>query len=161
MDTTTLIILGVIILIALYLFNRNRVQPRGTYDDKDSRSSGSIGGSPAYDDEDYRSGGSIGGSSQTDYDSPDYDSTGSIGGQQRTVNNTPVNRSSKPVNSGTEQPQHNSSDFKSGGSIGGSSSSGSSVRNSSPTPTNRGSQSGSSSSGSKPSLRGRDAKRKQ
>ena len=108
MDTTTLIILGVIALLAIYLFNRNRVRPRGTYDDKDYRSSGSIGGGPAYDDEDYRSSGSIGG--------------------QRGTRSTPAS-----TDADSDRPRHDSRDFGSGGSIGGSSSSsGSSARDKAP-----------------------------
>jgi hypothetical protein len=156
MDTTTLIILGIIVLLAAYLFNRNRTQPRGTYDNKDDRSSGSIGRGPAYDDEDYRSSGSIGGSPA--YDDEDFDSGGTIGGQKRTVVTPP------PVDrrQGSERPRHDSPDFKSGGSIGGNSS----PRTSSarpPSPSNkssRDSDSSPSTSGDKPALRGRDAERK-
>ncbi len=121
MDTTTLIMLGLgaIVLLGIYLYNRNRVKPRGTFDDENYRSGGSIGGGPAHDDENYRSGGSIGGSSQTAHDSPDFKSGGSIAGQKRTVSSP----SPKTTNSGSEKPRHDSRDFKSGGSIGGSSSS--------------------------------------
>jgi hypothetical protein len=89
MDWTTILgIILVIALIALYLYNRNRIEPQGTYDDKDYRSRGSIGGSKErdYDDPDFRSGGSIGGDPTKEkkgtksYDSPDYKSGGSIGG---------------------------------------------------------------------------------
>jgi hypothetical protein len=119
MDTTTLIILGIIVLLGIYLYNRNRVKPRGTYDDKNFRSGGSIGGNPAHDDKNFRSGGSIGGSSKTAHDSPDFKSGGSIAGQKRTVSNP----SSATTERGPEKPRHDSRDFKSGGSIGGSSSS--------------------------------------
>ena len=147
MDTTTLIILGVIVLLAIYLFNRNRVRPRGTYDNEDYRSSGSIGGGPAYDDEDYRSSGSIGGSSQRDYDSPDFDSGGSIGGQRRQTESRPVS-----TDGNSDWPRHDSRDFGSGGSIGGSSSSrGSSARDDAPSSPPR-------KSGSRPPLRDKDAK---
>jgi hypothetical protein len=120
-DTTTLIILGVLLLLGLYLFNRNRTPPRGTYDDKNYRSGGSIGGGPgAYDDPDYRSGGSIGGS-QSSYDSPEHQSGGSIGGNRTTsTSRRPV--ADEAVDRSTERPRHDSPDFKSGGSIGGNAS---------------------------------------
>jgi hypothetical protein len=85
MDTTTLLIIGAIILLVIAFFMRNRVAPRGTYDDPNSRSSGSIGGGTrAYDDPNYNSGGSIGGgegSGGRTYDSPDFNSSGTIGGE--------------------------------------------------------------------------------
>ena len=82
------VILLVVALIALYLYNRNRVAPPGSYNDEDYRSQGSIGGSNrgAYDDPEFRSGGSIGGGPDKEkqgtksHDSPDYKSGGSIGG---------------------------------------------------------------------------------
>lgn len=114
MDTTWLIILGIIALVALYLYNRNRTPPRGTYDDKNYRSGGSIGGGPgAYDDPDVRSGGSIG-SGQSAYDSRDHESSGTIGGDR------PEPRSRRSVDAEQERPQYDSDDFESGGSIGGS-----------------------------------------
>lgn len=119
MDTTTLIILGVVALLGFYLYNRNRVKPQGTFDDENYRSGGSIGGGPAYDDENYRSGGSIGGSSQTAHDSPDFKSGGTIAGQERAVSSP----APETTNRGSEKLRHDSRDFKSGGSIGGSSSS--------------------------------------
>ena len=65
--TTILIIVAVIALAALYFYNRSRPAPHGTYDDKDVRSSGSIGGGPrAYDDREHTSGGSIGDQRTTD-----------------------------------------------------------------------------------------------
>lgn len=80
-DSSTIwIIVAVVALLALYFYNRSRPAPRGTYDDKDTRSSGSIGGgSRAHDDPDHRSSGSIGGG-QRSYDAPDQESRGSIGG---------------------------------------------------------------------------------
>jgi hypothetical protein len=97
MDSTTLlIIVGVILfLVAMYFFNRNRPQPRGTYDDKNYQSGGSIGGGQrTYDDPDFHSGGSIGGtgspsprasgesssSGSKTYDDDRFKSGGSIGG---------------------------------------------------------------------------------
>ncbi|MCE7986138.1 MAG: hypothetical protein DYG89_33590 [Caldilinea sp. CFX5] len=64
MDSTTLwIIIAVVVLLALFLFNRNRTAPRGTYDQRGRRSSGSIGGgNRAYNDPEHESRGSIGGS---------------------------------------------------------------------------------------------------
>jgi len=81
MDTTTIIvIIAIIALIGFYLYNRNRPAPRGTYDDKNTRSSGSIGGGTrAHDDPNVRSSGSIGGGTRG-YDSPQHSSGGSIGG---------------------------------------------------------------------------------
>lgn len=81
MDTTTIIIIvAVVALLALFLYNRSRPAPRGTYDDKNSRSSGSIGGGTrAHDDENVRSSGSIGGGTRA-YDTPSTSSGGSIGG---------------------------------------------------------------------------------
>lgn len=89
LDSSTIwIIIAVVALLALYFYNRSRPAPRGTYDDKQVRSSGSIGGgNRAYDDPDQRSSGSIGGG-QCGYDAPDQESRGSIGGSptsQRTT----------------------------------------------------------------------------
>jgi hypothetical protein len=86
MDSTTMwIIIGVVALLALFFYNRNRPAPRGTYDDKNVRSSGSIGGGTrAYDDPAHRSSGSIGGA-QSGYDSPEHQSSGSIGGAPNRV----------------------------------------------------------------------------
>lgn len=114
MDTTWLIILGILLLVGLYLYNRNRTPPRGTYDDKNYRSGGSIGGGPgAYDDPDVRSGGSIGGR-QSAYDSRDHESGGTFGGD------SPEPRARRPVDTDQERPQYDSDEFESGGSIGGS-----------------------------------------
>lgn len=81
MDSTTMwIIIAVVALLALFFYNRSRSAARGTYDDKNVRSSGSIGGGTrAYDDPAHKSSGSIGGE-QGGYDSPDHKSSGSIGG---------------------------------------------------------------------------------
>ncbi len=81
MDTTTIIvILAVVVLLGLFLFNRNRPARRGTYDDKNTRSSGSIGGGArAHDDAEVRSSGSIGGGTRGN-NSPQHSSGGSIGG---------------------------------------------------------------------------------
>ena len=80
-DSSTIwIIIAVVALLALYFYNRSRPAPRGTYDDEQVRSSGSIGGgSRAHDDPDHRSSGSIGGG-QRSYDAPNQESSGSIGG---------------------------------------------------------------------------------
>lgn len=81
MDTTTMIVIvAVVVLVGLFLLNRNRPAARGTYDDKNTRSSGSIGGGTrANDDPDVRSSGSIGGGTRS-HNSPDHSSGGSIGG---------------------------------------------------------------------------------
>lgn len=108
MDTTTMIVIAVVIgLVLLYLFNRNRVAPRGTYDDPNKRSSGSIGGgSRAYDDPNVKSSGSIGGGPRS-YDAPST---------QR--NDAPAARST--TGSGDAQrPKHDDPNVKSGGSFGG------------------------------------------
>ena len=97
MDTTTIIIVvAVIALIAFWLYNRNKPAPRGTYDDKNVRSSGSIGGGTrAHDDPNVRSSGSIGGGSRA-YDTPAHTSGGSIGGRQRTENHHAAEPNSSP-----------------------------------------------------------------
>jgi hypothetical protein len=83
MDNTWLwIILAIIAVAAIVWYQRRQPRPHGTYDDKDVRSSGSIGGSRtrAYDDKDVRSSGSIGGSREGAYDDDETRSGGSIGG---------------------------------------------------------------------------------
>lgn len=148
MDTTTVIIIvAVIALIAFWFYNRNKPAPRGTYDDKNTRSSGSIGGGTrAHDDPNVRSSGSIGGGTRA-YDTPDHTSGGSIGGGQRSENrhttgvNPPPRQRTNPQeprdtspglndplptrNSGSEmneEPDEKPRDeeFRSGGSFGGS-----------------------------------------
>lgn len=81
MDTTTIIVIvAIVALVGLFLFNRNRPARRGTYDDKNTRSSGSIGGGTrANDDPDVRSSGSIGGGTRA-HNAPQQSSGGSIGG---------------------------------------------------------------------------------
>lgn len=97
MDSTTMwIVIGVVALLALFFYMRNRPAPHGTYDDKNVRSSGSIGGGTrAYDDPAHRSSGSIGGS-QRGYDSPEHKSSGSIGGAATNPPNAPVDRDLDP-----------------------------------------------------------------
>lgn len=97
MDSTTMwIVIGVVALLALFFYMRNRPAPHGTYDDKNVRSSGSIGGGArAYDDPAHRSSGSIG-SSQRGYDSPEHKSSGSIGGAATNPPNAPVDRDLDP-----------------------------------------------------------------
>lgn len=83
MDNQWLLIIGaLVVLAAIVWYTRRQPRPHGTYDDKDVRSSGSIGGSQkgAYDDDDVRSSGSIGGSKEGAYDEDEYKSGGSIGG---------------------------------------------------------------------------------
>lgn len=92
-SSTVWIVVAVIALLALYFYNRSRPAPRGTYDDKNTRSSGSIGGGDrAYDDKNKRSSGSIGGG-QRGYDTPEHESRGSIGGGPTSAHTTtaPVN----------------------------------------------------------------------
>jgi len=94
MNSTTLwIILAVVAVVALYLYNRNRPAPRGTYNDPNFNSSGSIGGGPrAHDDPNFRSSGSIGGSS--------------------------TQNSSTQTNAEPAKPAYDDKNFKSGGSFG-------------------------------------------
>jgi hypothetical protein len=127
MDTTTIIIIAiVVVLVAMFLFRRSRPAPRGTYDDENVRSSGSIGGGTrAYDDPTTRSSGSIAGNDRG-YDSPDHESSGSIGAadrdrridrndleEDRTALGEKTRRSRR-----TEERQHDDDRFKSGGSFG-------------------------------------------
>ena len=142
MDTTTIIVIvAVVALLALFLYNRSRPAAHGTYDDKNVRSSGSIGGGTrAYDDENVRSSGSIGGGTRA-YDTPSTHSGGSIGGgpstpvepeprvsNRTTTNNLATDRapqSSERVNEKltrehAEKAQQNDDErFKSKGSFGG------------------------------------------
>ena len=105
MDSTmiVMIILFVILLVALYFFNRNRPAAPGTYDDPN-----------------YRSGGSIGGGQRT-YDDPEFRSSGSIGGSpvdSRPAGGSHVN-SSRTEGSPSKKKAYDDKRFKSGGSIGG------------------------------------------
>ncbi|HRW06429.1 MAG TPA: hypothetical protein P5121_15100 [Caldilineaceae bacterium] len=93
MDTTAILIgIVIIALLAFYFYNRSKPAPRGTYDDKRTRSSGSIGGGTrAHDDPNVRSSGSIGGGTRG-HDSPEHRSGGSIGGRQQSENEPNVRR---------------------------------------------------------------------
>ncbi len=111
MNTTTIVIIvAIIALIAFYLYNRSKPAPRGTYNDKNTRSSGSIGGGTrAHDDPNVRSSGSIGGGTRS-YDSPVHSSGGSIGGRQRSENSTTqtaANHTAQP-HIATQEPRINS-----------------------------------------------------
>lgn len=128
MDSSTIIIIIIVLaLLALYLFRRSRPAPRGTYDEKRTRSSGSIGGGTrAYDDPKHRSRGSIGGG-QRSYDSPEHKSRGSIGsssakpdvdvGSREDERTDRVERSER-VRSKKDRSQDDDR-FTSGGSFGG------------------------------------------
>jgi hypothetical protein len=123
-DTTTIIIIiGVIALVAIYLFRRSRPAPHGTYDDKNVRSSGSIGGGTrAYDDPNTRSSGSIGGRDRG-YDSPDHESSGSIGAANRERRIDRDERGDEREERIRRDPRtgerkHDDDRFKSGGSFG-------------------------------------------
>jgi hypothetical protein len=94
MDLTTLLIIGLIIVVVVMLFSRNR--GFGT------------GGSPIYTNR-------TGGVDRPTYDDPDYTSSGSFGGngaeappQERSVGGT----------SGAARPTHDDPNYRSGGSIG-------------------------------------------
>jgi len=82
MDDTLWIVLGLVAVAAFIWYMQNRgPAPRGTYDEEDVRSGGSIGGEDkSYDDEDVSSGGSIGGDRDKTYDDEEHRSGGSIGG---------------------------------------------------------------------------------
>jgi hypothetical protein len=123
MDSTTIwIIIAVLALLALFFYNRSRSAPRGAYDDKNTRSSGSIGGGTrAYDDKNTRSSGSIGGG-QRGYDSPEHESRGSIGGNP--THQVDQNERDQDANDVTRerigsQRQYDDEHSKSKGSIGG------------------------------------------
>jgi hypothetical protein len=135
MDWSTILIIVVIAAIAYYLFSRNRSAPRGTYNDPNVSSSGSIGGGPrAHDDRDLRSSGSIGGGARA-YDKDDHKSSGSIGGspETRRGEHRTVADPSKGDYTHADRDQHNEydrvqdrrtrnqddDDVRSGGSIGG------------------------------------------
>jgi hypothetical protein len=89
-STTMWIILAVIALLALYFYNRSRPAARGTYNDPNFQSGGSIGGGPRATDD------------------PNFQSSGSIGGGPS---------ASAPSNQ-PERPRHDDENFKSGGSFG-------------------------------------------
>jgi hypothetical protein len=92
-DLGMLCMVGLLLIIGLAVaafMRRNRSAPQGTYDDPNTRSGGSIGGSRgqpgqrAHDDPNIRSGGSIGAPGGQErartYDDPNVKSGGSIGG---------------------------------------------------------------------------------
>ncbi len=112
MNTTTIVIIvAAIALIAFYLYNRSKPAPRGTYDDKNVRSSGSIGGGTrAHDAPDVRSSGSIGGGTRAN-DSSAHTSGGSIGGRQRSENSSTQRAAShtSQTHTTTPEPRVNSS----------------------------------------------------
>ncbi len=141
MDLGTIgIIVVVVALIALFIYNRSRPAPHGTYDDKKVSSSGSIGGGTrAHDDESVRSSGSIGGGAGNRgggvraYDSESTTSGGTIGGssQAERRNRAGAGQSSRinddinddrddDDNDGVAQPSKNDRDHRSTGSFGGS-----------------------------------------
>ena len=123
MDSTTIwIIIAVIALVAFFLYNRNRPAPRGTYDDRNTRSSGSIGGGKrSYDDPNHRSSGSIGGG-QRGHDDPEHARRGSIGGDPKRRSDE-TDRATDDNGIARErigsQRNHDDERFKSKGSIGG------------------------------------------
>jgi len=134
--TTILIGVAVVALLALFFYNRSRPAPRGTYNDSDVQSGGSIGGGPrAHDSRDVQSSGSIGGGPRA-YDDPDHKSSGSIGGdsvkrgERRTVADpskgdyTHATTDQRTQYDEVEERRtriHDSDDLKSSGSIGGNS----------------------------------------
>ncbi|MEZ4731993.1 MAG: hypothetical protein R3E79_33160 [Caldilineaceae bacterium] len=123
MDSTTILVIVVVVaLIAWFFYNRSRPAPRGTYDDKRTRSSGSIGGgNRAYDDPAHRSSGSIGGGSRS-YDSPKQESHGSIGGSPSSHSNRTERgqRHNDAIRDRDDSERHHDDErFKSKGSIGG------------------------------------------
>jgi hypothetical protein len=134
--TTTLIVIVAVALLAIFFYNRRRPAPRGTYNDRDVQSSGSIGGGPrAYDKPEVQSSGSIGGGKRGHND-PDHQSSGSIGGAsvQRGEQRPVADPSKGDYTHATHDQRteydevqerrtrvHDSDDVKSSGSIGGSS----------------------------------------
>ena len=91
MDLTTILVIGLIIVVVVFLMSRNRTTgasrgpvygnqnggvDRPTYDDSGYTSSGSIGGSGAEPPAQERS---VGGTSGRTNDDPNYRSGGSIG----------------------------------------------------------------------------------
>jgi hypothetical protein len=134
--STTLILIVAVALLALFLYNRRRPAPRGTYNDRDVQSSGSIGGGPkAYDKPEVESSGSIGGGPRA-HDDAEHKSSGSIGGatprrgERRTVADpskgdyTHAERDQHDEYDRVQERRtrtHDDDDLKSGGSFGGSS----------------------------------------
>lgn len=127
MDLTTIgIIVVVVALIGLFLYNRSRPAPQGTYDDKKVSSSGSIGGGTrAHDDPNVRSSGSIGGGVRA-YDTPNETSSGSIGGRSAEArkNRTGTNQNSQIDDDQIDdddkvEPTKDDPNHRSRGSIGG------------------------------------------
>ena len=120
MDSTTLIVIVIVVLLGAWLFNRfmgNRGPGTPTYDDKNTRSGGSIGGGSqrTNDDPNINSGGSIGGAhgmpSQRTNDDPNIRSGGSIGGsgvssQERGSGFSTGNRPSTTTPGTTEHPNN-------------------------------------------------------
>lgn len=103
MNSTTLwIIIAVLVVLAFYFYNRSRPAPRGTYNDPNFRSSGSIGGGTRANDD------------------PNFRSSGSIGGAQteRRATETVNRPSNSQQNNGPARPAHDDENFKSGGSFG-------------------------------------------
>lgn len=147
MDDSFLCMLGVLLLVmfvASRFFGGRRNEPAGTYDDPNTRSGGSIGGSGGqpgqrtYDDPNVQSGGSFGGSrgapGQSTFDDPDVQSGGSFGGggqqtsgsrRQGLFGGRSVGRAapkaqkpSKPSSRGRNRPSNDDPNIKSGGSFG-------------------------------------------
>ena len=122
-DATTIgIIVLILAAIAFFIYRRSRPAPQGTYDDRDVRSSGNIGGGPrAHDDPKVRSSGSIGGGPRA-YDTPEVKSGGSIGGQSTEENLRRINQNEEKQSDEDEpeEPTYNDRTLKSGGSFGSS-----------------------------------------
>jgi hypothetical protein len=94
MDLTTLLVIGLIIVVVVLLISRNRGMgvgsspilrdqtggvDRPTYDDPGYTSSGSFGGNGAEPPAQERSVGGTGGGTRPTHDDPNYRSGGSIG----------------------------------------------------------------------------------
>ena len=94
MDFTTLLVIGLIVVVAMLVLSRNRRVGQGgpiysdqtggvdrpTYDDPDYTSSGSIGGSAVEPPAQERSVGGTSDGNRPTHDDPNYRSGGSIGG---------------------------------------------------------------------------------
>lgn len=112
MDTNAiLIIIGLLILLWLASrFFGNRAPTTPTYDDKNIRSGGSIGGGPGqpgqrtHDDPNIESGGSLGGRSgeatPRTHDDPNIRSGGSFGGSNATREREAPRSGNNPFNTG-------------------------------------------------------------